>query len=105
MYVIYIPPLFSFMEDSIFSLKQRNNKLKEKTVGDLITKFDHFRQVPDTGNIIIHPGLNHGFIELTEEFVNDLKKNLVLRIALVSTGIDELNPIEKFAIMMLEDAY
>ena len=75
------------------------------TTGDFINKFDHFRRVPDTGNVIIHPGLPYGFIELTGDFVDELKDDLMKKISMAQTHIDELTPTEKFVIMLLQDAY
>ncbi len=75
------------------------------TVGEFIEKFDCFRRIPDSGNVIIHSGVRYGFIELTEVFVDQLKDDLSKKIMMASSGIDELSPTDKFAIMMLEDAY
>ena len=57
------------------------DKNKMTTV-DFINKFDHFRGVTDTGNVIIHPALPHGFIELTAEFVDELKNDLMKKISM-----------------------
>lgn len=75
------------------------------TAADFINKFDHFRRVSDSGNVIIHPGIPYGFIELTAEFVDELKDDLMKKMSLAQHHIDELSPTEKFAIMLLQDAY
>ena len=78
---------------------------KKQSVIDFIAKFDNFKRVPDSGNVIIHPGLQYGFIELAPDFVDDLKNDLSEKITMAQIGIDELSPCEKFVIFMLEDAY
>ena len=75
------------------------------TTGDFINKFDHFRRVPNTGNVIIQPGLAYGFIELKAEFVDELKNDLMKKMALAQHQIIKLSPSDKFAIMLLSDAY
>ena len=77
----------------------------EMTTADFINNFDHFRRVPDTGNVIIHPALPYGFIELKAQFVDDLKEDLSKKLLMAQHGVDELSPTEKFVIMMLEKAY
>ena len=79
--------------------------MSEITTAECINKFDHFRRVPGTGNVIIHPGLPHGFIELTGEFVDELKDDLMKKISMAQLNVDELTPTEKFVIMLLQDAY
>ena len=79
-------------------------KKKTKTA-DFIKQFDFFRRVPDTENVIIHPALSYGFIELTEEFVLELQNDLRKKLMMAHTGINELDATTKFAIMLLEDAY
>ena len=78
---------------------------KGTTSKDFIESFDHFRRVPDTGNVIIHPALPYNFIELTSEFVLELQNDLAKKIMMAQTGVDELDATTKFAIMLLEDAY
>lgn len=57
------------------------------------------------GNVIIHPGLPNQFIELKENFVRALENDLKMKIRMALSGIDELDPSTKFAIMMLTDSY
>ena len=76
-----------------------------ETAANFIDKFDHFRRTPDNGNVIIHPGLPYNLIELTGDFVDDLKRDLTTKIAMAQHGIDQLSPTEKFVIMLLQDAY
>ena len=76
-----------------------------ETAADFINKFDQFRRSPVTGNVIIHPGLPYNLIELTGDFVDDLKRDLTTKIAMAKHGIDQLSPTEKFVIMLLRDAY
>ncbi len=77
----------------------------KKTAKEFIEKFNHFCTVKTTGNVIIHPGLPFNLIELTEDFVNELKNDLSKKITMAHTGLDKLSPTDKFAIMILEDAF
>jgi len=77
----------------------------DMTSEDFIKQFDHFRRDPTTGNVIIRPGLPYNHIELTGEFVESLKNDLSKKIMMAHTGMDRLSPTEKFAIMILEDAF
>jgi hypothetical protein len=79
--------------------------MTETTVAGFINSFDHFRRVPKSGNVIIHPDIPHGFIELTPAFVDELKNEFTKKLTMAQIGLDELGPIEKFVIMMLEKAY
>ncbi len=80
--------------------------MTEKTnIGDFINQFDHFKRVPDSGNVIIHPNLKYGFIELFPDFVEELKHDFSTKIMMATNGIQPLSPIEKFAIMLLDEAY
>ena len=73
------------------------------TVQELLEKFEYFRKYK--GNVIIHPNLPANLIELSEDFVQRLKRDLETSLMMAQTGIDELSPCTKFVIMMLEDAY
>lgn len=75
------------------------------TTEQFIEKFDHFRRVPDTGNVIIHPALPYGFIELTGEFVDELKDDIQKKFMMAEAGIDDLDPTTKLIIMLLEKSY
>jgi len=75
------------------------------TTEEFISKFDHYTRVPDNGTVIIRPNLPYNFIELNEEFVQKLKKDLQTKITLAFTGMDELDATTRFAIMMLEESY
>jgi hypothetical protein len=77
----------------------------KQTVGEFINNFDHFTRGCGTGTVIIHPNLPYNLIELKEEFVNQLKNDLSTKLTLAQNGIDRLSPTERFAIMLLEDAY
>lgn len=80
--------------------------MKEKmTSNEFIEKFDYFTRDSHTGNVIIHPYLPFGHIELTGDFVDLLKDDLLKKIMLAHNGIDKLDPSTKFAIMMLEQAF
>jgi hypothetical protein len=80
--------------------------MPEKTkIVDFINQFDHFRRVPDSGNVIIHPSLRYGFIELTPDFVDDLKEDFSKKFMMASNELRPLSPIERFAVMLLEEAY
>ena len=80
------------------------DKDKTKAV-DFINRFDYFKRVPNSGNVIIHPGFSYGFMELKAEFVDELKNHLIKKISMAQHHIDELSPTDKFAIMLLKDAY
>lgn len=71
---------------------------------DFFKKFESYNR-STTGTVIIHPGLSYNLIELTEDFVQELKKDLMTKVNLASVGIDELDASTKFAIMMLDDSY
>jgi len=75
------------------------------TLKEFIDNFDHFTRTPNNGHVIIHPNLPNSFIELTGEFVDELKKDLTTKILMADCELDTLSPIERFAIMMLVDAY
>ncbi len=80
--------------------------MSEKTkLVDFINHFDHFTRATDSGNVIIHPGLRYGLIELTSDFVDDLKDDFSKKFMMATNDLRPLSPIEKFAIMMLEEAY
>jgi len=81
------------------------SKNKEVTVGDFLSSFDHFRRVTGGNTVVIHPGLSYGFIELKETFVDELKRDLQIKISMAGNGIEPLSATTKFAIMLLEDAY
>jgi hypothetical protein len=84
---------------------ERNYMKEKETSEDFIKKFDHFRRTTPGGSVVIHTGLEWNFIELKEEFVLALKNDLRKKIMMAHAGIDELSPTDRFAIMMLEDAY
>lgn len=75
------------------------------TTEQFIEKFDHFRRVPSTGNVIIHPDIPYGLIELKAEFVDRLKDDIQKKLMMAHTGIDELDPTTKLVIMLLEKSY
>ncbi len=79
--------------------------MSKQTVEEFMSRFDGYRRVPDTGNVIIHPGLTYSFIELKSEFVESLKDELAIKLSMVEAGVDDLNPISQFAIMILENSY
>ena len=78
---------------------------RDRSIEDFVNKFDHFRRIPDTGNVLIHPGLTYNFIELKAEFVDQLKDDIKKKIMMAGIGVRELSPTEIFAMMMLDDAY
>lgn len=78
---------------------------KETTSQEFIDKFDQFTRATHNGNVVIYPNLPHSHIELTGKFVDKLKNNFINRITMAHQGIDSLSPIERFAIMILRDAY
>ena len=55
--------------------------------------------------ILIHPGFRYGFIELDNKFFEKLINELKSKIFIAYAGIDKLSAIDKFAILMLENAY
>jgi len=78
---------------------------KDRSIEDFINKFDWFRRIPDTGNVLIHPGLPYNFIELKGEFVDQLKDDVTKKIMMATTGVQELSPTDIFAMMILDDAW
>jgi len=76
----------------------------QETVNSLISRFDAYRRTP-RGTVIIHPGLSYGLIELTEEFTQSLKQDLQNKISMAISGMDDLDPAAKFAIMILTQSY
>ena len=74
------------------------------TVKELFDKIDYYRRTKN-GSVVIHPGLPANLIELKEDFVQQLKRELQTNIMMAQTGIDELSACTKFVIMMLEDSY
>ena len=74
------------------------------TVQELFDKIDYYRRTKN-GSVVIHPGLPANLIELKEDFVQQLKRELQTNIMMAQTGIDELSACTKFVIMMLEDSY
>jgi hypothetical protein len=77
----------------------------EMTINDLLDLFDNYRRIKEHGTAIVHLDRNYGFIELKEEFVQALKNDIALKSKIVAAGIDELSPLEKFAIIVLQDSY
>jgi len=78
--------------------------MKQETVREFLDKFDNFRRT-GTGSVVIRPCMPNGLIELKEEFIQKLKKEMELKLSMAFSGIDELTEIEKFVIYILEDAY
>jgi len=48
---------------------------KGMTVQEFFDRLDSFRIYK--GSVVIHPGINYGFIELDESFFNELKPRLM----------------------------
>jgi metal-dependent hydrolase (beta-lactamase superfamily II) len=78
--------------------------MKQETFQEFLDKFDHFRRT-GTGSVVIRPCMPHGLIELKEEFIQKLKKEMEIRIKMVIAGIEEPSAVEQFVIYILEDAY
>lgn len=76
-----------------------------KTSKEFIDNFDNFTRSSDKKTVVIHPGLEYGFIELTPKFVEELKKDLSSKIMMAHAGLERLSPTDRFAIMMLDEAY
>lgn len=82
----------------------------QQTVKEFFDKFNNFpRYLSSDGDggstVLIHPGFKYGFIELREEFVLALKKDLETKLMLSANGLEDLDPTTKFAVMMLAEAY
>ena len=77
----------------------------QQTVKEFFDKFNNFRRYPEGNSVMIHPGFKYGFIELSEEFIQALKKDLETKLMLSANGIEDLDPTTKFAVMMLAEAY
>lgn len=78
---------------------------KKVTVGDFLSKFDYFRRVTGGDSVIIHPALPYGFIELKETFVDEVKRDLQIKISMAGNGVEPLSASTKLLIMLLDDAY
>jgi metal-dependent hydrolase (beta-lactamase superfamily II) len=78
--------------------------MEQETVQEFLDKFDNFRRT-GTGSVVIRPCMPYGLIELKEEFIQKLKKEMETRIKMVIAGIEEPSAVEQFVIMILEDAY
>jgi len=79
-------------------------KNENMTDREFLQKFDSYRRTPNK-TVIIHPGLTYNFIELSEEFVQQLKNDIHKKIILTKSGIDEPNALESFALMLLKDSF
>lgn len=55
--------------------------------------------------IIIHPGLEYGFIELSKEFVENLKHEIKNKIMLNNADLQDIDNTTKFTLMILENCY
>jgi len=77
--------------------------MKNQTVKEFLQRLDQYKSYKN--NVIIHPGWSYCFIELNKDFVEQLKKELRTKLMMAEHGIDELDAITKFAIMVLEDSY
>jgi hypothetical protein len=78
---------------------------KTQTTNNFLSNFDSFRRISDTGNVIIHPDLPYGFIELTGDFVDEVRDDLAKKILMAETEINPLSASTKLLIMLLQDAY
>ena len=75
-----------------------------QTVGEFLQRLEQYKN-PTPNSVIIHPGWTYGFIELNKDFMDQLKKELSTKLVMAENGIDELDAITKFAIMVLEKSY
>lgn len=55
------------------------------------------------GSAIIHP--NNLFYEFNNEFMDEVISCIQKKVMLVKIGLDEFNPLEKFAINILGDSF
>ena len=78
--------------------------MSDQTAQQLLDKFDHFRRTP-SGNVIVHTGLTADILELKEDYIQQLKRELENNIHIAISGLDELSATSKFVIMILQTAY
>lgn len=83
--------------------------MKEKvTIEEFFERFDDYKTYKSEHGVtscIIYPGFHYEFIEVTEEFKNQLKKELQTKLTLIASGIEEPDAITKFCVMVLENSY
>lgn len=71
---------------------------------EMIDKFDSFKRTK--GSVLIHFGTPYKFIELNESFVTEMQGYLKATTVLHKAGMGQpLTPLEKFALMVLDEAY
>ena len=75
------------------------------TVQEFISKFDDYTRSSTGDSVVIYPNLPYHHIELTETFVQKLKKDLEVKIAMAHHGMDKLDPTTRFAIIILEQSW
>jgi hypothetical protein len=73
------------------------------TIRELHDRFNGFRRIKAHGTVLI--SFKGTFIELKEDFVHQLKRELDNKIKIASVGIDELSKTDIFCLMILEDSY
>jgi hypothetical protein len=78
--------------------------MKNQTVQEFLQRLEQYKN-PTPNSVIIHPGWTYCFIELNKDFMEQLKNELRTKLMMAEHGIDELDAITKFAIMVLEDSY
>lgn len=79
--------------------------MDKQTVGEFLARFDSYRRVPHSDSVLIHLGLDYGFVEFKEEFVLKLKLALKTKLMMAEMQIDDLSPIDIFAIELLKNSY
>lgn len=77
--------------------------MSDQTVSEFFDKFDTFKRAGNS--VIIHPALPFDFLEVTPEFVSELKTALQLKLTMIDAKIETADPITKFAVMILKDAF
>jgi len=78
--------------------------MKNQTVAEFLHRLDQYK-VSSVNSVVIRPGWTYCFIELDKDFVDQLKNELRIKLMMAEQGIDQLDAITKFAIMVLEDSY
>ena len=78
--------------------------MNDQTIGEFLQRLDNYKKTSNN-SVVIHPGWSYCFIELHEDFINELKQELKIKLMMADNGIEELDAITKFAIMVLEDSY
>lgn len=76
----------------------------KNTVEEFFDNLDGLKRTPN-GTVIIHPGFAYGFVEVTEEFLTELKAEMKKSLMLKQAGLEEIPASIKFSVMVLDNCY